>query len=86
MRRVRLLISELRSIRARDLRQAAPDGRPAGEQPAHTLLLGCWSAHLRTKRLVFKVYKSSMSPERWQQVTARAIRYCANDVFGTRLT
>jgi hypothetical protein len=35
---------------------------------------------LRTKRPVFKVYKSSMSPERWQQVTARAIRYCANNV------
>ena len=69
MRRVRLLSQRVAFDPARDLRHAAP-----GEQPVLV------RSPLRTKRPVFKVYKSSMSPERWQQVTARAIRYCANNV------
>ena len=51
-----------------------------GSSLPHIIIRLLVRSPLRTKRPVFKVYKSSMSPERWQQVTARAIRYCANNV------
>jgi hypothetical protein len=86
VRRVRLLISELRSIRP-GLEAGGPRW-PAcrGAACSHIIIRLLVRSPLRTKRPIFKVYKSSMSPERRQQVTARAIRYCANNVCGTRST